>query len=85
MEWVNKYIIPLAGDDREDVFRGYASAENKQKYLAKRIWDRYGDKFTDEDEWGRNTYANFMHIVADSTRVDVRLEYLVDELGVLKK
>jgi hypothetical protein len=83
VEWVNEYIIPLTGEDKMDVYRGYAQAEKKQKYLAELIWEKHGDKFSDESEWGKNVRDHFMHDAANYVGRDIYLEYLKDELGVL--
>jgi len=84
VDFVNKYVIPLAGDNRMEVFRGYATATDKRLYLAKSIWERHGHRFTDTTEWGTNIEEHFLKWACESTSGDVYLEYLVDELKVTR-
>jgi len=86
VDWANNYVIPLTGRDRAEVFTGYASAKDKQKYLAELIWDQHGHRFTIEEGWGERVRENFMRHAANSVgQSDTYLTYLVDELHVTGK
>jgi hypothetical protein len=82
VDWVDKYIIPLTGLRREELFKGYASSNDKQTYLDGLIWERYGDRFSDTNEWGQNVKDRFMTHACDYVGYDIYLNYLVDELGI---
>ena len=85
VEWVNKYVIPLTGENREDLFREYAASGNKQRLLSEKIWARHGHNFSDIEEWGVDIEKRFKNNAVDYVGSDLYLEYLVDEIGVLNR
>lgn len=82
VDWVNKYIIPLTGMDRREFFKAYATTDNKQKFIAGRIWAQHGNKFANVEDWGTGIENRFMNQVGGYSGYDMYLSYLVDELGV---
>lgn len=54
--YVKKYLLPLLPIPLQQFAKGYAKAEDKSEYLMSLLWSRYSDHFSDEEDWGTNTY-----------------------------
>lgn len=56
--YVRSYLLPLLPIDFQQFAKGYAKSEDKSEYLMSLLWNRYADHFSDEEDWGTNTYEN---------------------------
>lgn len=82
--FVEKYVIPATGLSAQEVFRGYAGAAHKTRYLVDLIWKKHGDKFSNAEDWGPNTRKGFEQTLEQTIGSNIYLSYLIDELGVAK-
>ena len=84
VSFAGRYIVPLTGLLLPDFAKGYARAEDKGRFVLELIWDRYGDKFTEEAGWssGDRMKESLRKSFRQGIGTIPELEYLVDELGV---
>lgn len=57
-QYVRSYLLPLLPMNLQQFAKHYAKSEDKSEYLTSIIWSRYSDHFSDEEDWGTNTYES---------------------------